>query len=201
VPIERASLHRGIGERETINAAEKDAIAAAALHELPSGGAVFIDAGSTTLRLAELIPADLELTAVTHSLPVATALAAKPAITVHLLGGQVKPDGLLSVGTWTHQMIGMVAVDVAFISVNGITPERGFTADDLAEAAVKSAMIRASRRTIVLADHTKFGREEFGRIAPLGAVETIITDAAVNPELASEAEAAGPEVVRAGSTA
>jgi len=197
VPIERASLSRGTGERETIQAAEKNAIAAAALAELAEGTSVFIDAGTTTLRLAELIPDDLALTVVTHSLPVAMALAAKPATAVHLLGGQFNHETLSSVGTWTHQMIGMVSVDIAFVSVNGITPERGLTTGDLAEAAVKSAMIRASRRTVVLADHSKFGREEFGRIAPLAAVETIITDSGVNPELASEAEAAGPIVVRA----
>ncbi len=94
-------------------------------------------------------------------------------------------------------MIGMVSVDVAFISVTGITPERGFTTADLAEAAVKSALIRASRRAIVLADHSKFGREDLARVAALAAVETVITDDGVNPELAAEVEAAGPDVVRA----
>ena len=201
VPIERASLGRAIGERETVQAAEKSAIAATALRELPESGSVFIDAGTTTLRFAELIPADLELSVVTHSLPVAMALTGKPGVDVHVLGGQLRRDSLLSVGTWTHQMIGMVSVDIAFISVEGITPERGLTARDLAEVAVKSAMIRASRRAIVLADHTKFGREEFARIAPLGAVETIITDGGVRAEFASEVEAAGPEVLRASSTA
>ena len=94
-------------------------------------------------------------------------------------------------------MIGMVAVDVAFLSVNGITPERGLTTSNLAESAVKSAMIRAARRTVVLADHRKFGREEFSRIAPLAAVDTIITDEGVNLELVAEVEAAGTDVIRA----
>ena len=196
VPIERAALNRGIHDRETENAGAKAAIAAAALAELPEAGSVFIDAGTTTLRLAELIPAEAQLTVVTHSVPVAMALADKPGIDLHLLGGQFRRGSMLSVGTWTHQMIGMVSVDVAFISVVGITPERGFTTSDLAEAAVKSALIRASRRSIVLADHSKFGREEFARIAALAAVETIITDSGVNPELAGEVEAAGPGVTR-----
>lgn len=195
VPIERAALARG-ADRETVNAAEKDAIAAAALAELPEHGSVLIDAGTTTVRLAELIPAGFQLTVVTHSLPVAMTLANREGIDLHVLGGQV-PGTLTTVGTWTHQMLGMVSVDVAFLSVEGITPERGFTSANLAEAAVKSAMIRASRRTIVLADHSKFGREEFARIAPLAAVDTIITDAEVNDELAAEVEASGATVLRA----
>ena len=195
VPIERASLGAP-GARETVNAAEKDAIAAAALAEVPEHGSILIDAGTTTLRLAELIPAGGSLTVVTHSLPVAMTLAGRPGIELHVLGGRLEANGT-TVGTWTHQALGMVAVDVAFLSIEGITPERGFTVADLAEAAVKSAVIRASRRTIVLADHTKFGREEFARIAPLAAVDTIITDSAVNTELAGEVEAAGTTVVRA----
>lgn len=50
----------------------------------------------------------------------------------------------------------------------------------------------------MLADHSKFGREEFGRIAPLAAIDT---DAAVNADLLAEVEAAGPEVVLAGQPA
>ena len=43
----------------------------------------------------------------------------------------------------------------------------------------------------------KFGREEFSRIAPLAAVDTIITDEGVNLELVAEVEAAGTDVIRA----
>jgi len=86
-------------------------------------------------------------------------------------------------------------VDVAFISVNGLTPERGLTTTNMAEAAVKTALIKAARRTVVLADHTKFGREEFGRVAPLAAVDTVITDDGVNVDLVLDIEAAGTQVL------
>jgi DeoR family transcriptional regulator, fructose operon transcriptional repressor len=129
---------------------------------------------------------------------VAIALASHENIELHVLGGTVRPSSRAAVGTWTHQMVSMVSVDVAFLSVNGITPERGLTTHNIAEAAVKSAMIKAARRSIVLADHTKFGREEFGRIAPLAAIDTIITDTGANPDLIAEVEAAGADVVFAG---
>ena len=141
-----------------------------------------------------MLPTDRGLTVVTHSLPVAMAVANRPGIDLHLLGGNIRSDSLAGVGTWTHQLVGMVSVDVAFISINGITPERGLTTHNMAEAAVKSAMIKSARRSILLADHTKFGREEFGRVAPLAAIDTIITDPAVNLDLVREVEAAGTEV-------
>ena len=46
-------------------------------------------------------------------------------------------------------------VDVAFLGTNGVSAERGLTTPDPAEAAVKRAMIAASRRSVVLADRSK----------------------------------------------
>lgn len=201
IPVERITITPAVSDRNEILAAEKMAIATAALEELPEGGSIIIDAGTTTIKLAELLPVDRKLTVVTHSLPVAMALADRENIELHVLGGTVRATSRAAVGTWTHQMVGMVSVDVAFLSVNGITPERGLTSQNIAEAAVKSAIIKAARRSIVLADHSKFGREEFGRIAPLAAIDTIITDAAVNADLLAEVEASGPEVVLAGQPA
>jgi DeoR family fructose operon transcriptional repressor len=198
IPVERITMTPALSDRGEILAAEKVAIATAALEELPDGGSIIIDAGTTTIKLAELLPIDRQLTVVTHSIAVAAALADRENIELHVLGGTVRAASRAAVGTWTHQMVSMVNVDVAFLSVNGITPERGLTTHNIAEAAVKSAMIKAARRSIVLADHSKFGREEFGRIAPLAAIDTIITDAAVNRDLLAEVEAAGPDVVLAG---
>ncbi|QEE60788.1 DeoR/GlpR transcriptional regulator [Salinibacterium sp. dk2585] len=201
IPVERSLVGPAVSERNEIRVAEKLAIATAAIDELPDGGSILIDAGTTTIKLAELIPTDRRLTVVTHSLPVAIALADRDNIELHVLGGLVRPTSRATVGTWTHQMVSMVSVDVAFISINGITPERGLTTHNIAEAAVKSAIIKASRRSIVLADHSKFGREEFSRVAPLAAIDTIITDAGVNEELVHEVEASGPDVILAGPSA
>ncbi len=58
--------------------AEKERIAKAALDELPEDGAILLDAGTTTIRLAEMLPTDRELTVVTNALPIATLLADPP---------------------------------------------------------------------------------------------------------------------------
>jgi DeoR family fructose operon transcriptional repressor len=62
---------------------------------------------------------------------------------------------------------------------------------------VKRALVASARRTVVLADHSKFGRTDLARVAPLAAVDAVVTDSGVEPELADEIEAAGPRVVRA----
>ncbi len=197
IPVERLGFEPAVSERESVMAGQKERIAKAALDELPDGGAIILDAGTTTARLAELLPNDRELTVVTHGLPIAITLATRANITVHLLGGTVRGRTLAAVGTWTERDVRDVYADVAFLGINGLTVERGLTTPDLVEAGVKRALVAAARRTVVLADHTKIGRSEFAYVAPLAAIDTVISDIDLEPELAEEIEAAGPRVVRA----
>jgi DeoR family fructose operon transcriptional repressor len=197
VLVERIGYEPALAQREQELSAEKDRIAKAALDELPDGGSVLIDAGSTTVRLAEMLPPDREMVVVTHALPVATALAALPLVTLHLVGGTVRRRTLAAVGTWAEQALAEVRVDVAFLGTNGLTVEAGLSTPDLAEAAIKRTLVAAAARTVVLTDHSKIGRTELAVVAPLSRVDTVVTDSGVAPELADEIEAAGPRVVRA----
>lgn len=197
IPVERLGFEPAVDERESVMAGQKERIAKAALDELPDGGAIILDAGTTTARLAELLPTDRELTVVTHGLPIALALATRPRISVHLLGGTIRGRTLAAVGAWTERDVRDVYADVAFLGTNGLTIEQGLTTPDLVEAGVKRALVAAARRVVVLADHTKIGRSEFAHVAPLSAVDTLISDIGLEPELAEEIEAAGPRVVRA----
>ncbi|WP_448630194.1 DeoR/GlpR family DNA-binding transcription regulator [Cellulomonas soli] len=197
IPVERLGFEPGLADREGLFAGEKERIAKAALDELPDGGAVILDAGTTTVRLAEMLPTDRELTVVTHALPVATVLATRPGITLHLVGGTVRGRTLAAVGSWALRELAEIHADVAFLGANGLSVERGVTTPDLAEAAVKRALVDAARRTVVLADHTKIGRVDLALVAPLIRIDTVVTDSGLDPELADELEAAGPRVVRA----
>jgi DeoR family fructose operon transcriptional repressor len=196
IPVERLGIEPGVADRERVLAGEKERIAKAALDELPDGGAIILDAGTTTVRLAEMLPQDRELTVVTHALPVATLLAARPNITLHLVGGTIRGRTLAGVGVWAERALADVRVDVTFLGTNGLTVANGLTTPDLAEAAVKRALVAAGRRTVVLADHTKVGRTDLAIVAPLSSVDTFITDTGLDPETTDEIESAGPRVVR-----
>ncbi|WBU38626.1 DeoR/GlpR family DNA-binding transcription regulator [Homoserinibacter sp. YIM 151385] len=195
IPVERLGIEPAVADREAHATGEKDRIARAALEELPDGGSLILDAGTTTVRVAELLPTDRELTVVTHSIPVASALVGRANINLHLLGGIVRGRTLAAVGEWTRSQISEVFADVAFMGTNGLSVERGLTTPDMAEAIVKRALIDAARRIVVLADHSKFGREDFARVAPLAGIDTVITDSGVDADFAEELENAGPRVV------
>jgi DeoR family fructose operon transcriptional repressor len=175
--------------------AEKERIAKAALAELPPEGAIIIDAGSTTERLAAVLPMDRELTVVVNAPPMAASLVQRPNLTVIMLGGRVRPRTLATVDDWNLRLLSQIHVDVAFMGTNGLTPELGFTTPDPAEAAVKRAMIASARRAVVLADHTKAGNDYFSRFAKLTDVDTLITDAGIDGELVDDLQRCGIRVV------
>jgi DeoR family transcriptional regulator, fructose operon transcriptional repressor len=197
VPVERLDFEPGLADRESRLVDEKRRIARAALAELPAEGTVLLDAGTSTAALARLIPEDRELTVVTNGLTVAVTLIAHPNITVHVLGGRVRGRTMATVDDWAKRALSEVFVDVAFVGTNGLSVARGLTTPDLAEAAVKSAMIASARRTVVLADHTKWETDHFARFGDLADVDVLITDTAVDPDLVAEVESAGPKVVQA----
>jgi DeoR family fructose operon transcriptional repressor len=197
IPVERLGFEPGLPAREEAMASEKARIAKAALEELPAEGAILLDSGTTTARLAEILPADRELTVVTNAVPIAMLLATRPNVTVLTVGGRVRGRTLAMVDGWALRVLADTYVDVAFIGTNGISVERGLTTPDVAVAAVNAAMMGAARRVIVLADHTKVGNDGFARFGELEAVDTLVTDDGLDVGVAADLQAAGPRVVLA----
>jgi len=195
IPVERLGFEPGLSARDAVMTAEKERIAKAALAELPAEGAIILDAGSTTMRLAQALPPDRELTVVVNAPPLAVVLAQRPNLTVIMLGGRVRPRTLATVDDWSLNLLARIHVDVAFMGTNGVSAERGFTTPDPAEAAVKRAMIASARRSVVLADHTKVGSDYFARFAEPGDVDTLITDEGIDTDLADDLDQAGVQVI------
>ncbi len=197
VPVSAlTSLEYGLAERDAARPAAKDAIARAALELLPpAGGSLVIDAGSTTVRLAEALPRDRRLVVYTHSVPVAARLAVNPAVELHLLPGSVRATTQAAVGPETVATLAQIRVDLAFLGTNGVSTGHGFSTPDATEAATKRAIVDATRRAVVLADATKIGVEATVRFAAVGDVDVLLTDGDVESSQRKELVAAGLEVV------
>jgi len=197
IPVERLGFEPALATRNNVLVAEKERIAKAALAEVPDEGAILLDAGTTTGRLADILPAERELTVVTNSVPIVASLATRPNLTVLLLGGRVRRTTLAAVDAWALAALADTFVDVAFLGTNGVSVERGLTTPDPAEAAVKRAMIAASRRSVVLTDHSKIGVDRLARFGELDDLDVLITDSGVDHQVADELAAAGPRLVLA----
>jgi DeoR family fructose operon transcriptional repressor len=197
VPVDAlTTLERAVDERDEEAAAEKERIAKAALDLLPgTRGSVILDAGTTTARLAAQLPADTRLTVVTNSAPIASRLGRLPHLDLQLLGGRVRSASQAAVGPSTLSALSELRVDVSFLGANGLSLAHGLSTPDVDEAAVKSAMVAAGRRVVVLADSRKIGAESLVRFGSLTDLDTVVTDAGISDSDARALEALDIDVV------
>ncbi len=195
LPIERLTLEPTLEVRHSQHLDRKGRIAQRALAEVPEGGTVLLDAGSTTFELARFLPRESPLTVITNSIEIAGSLADSENLEVLVLGGRVRHRTGASVGGWAAGALRDVFVDVAFLGTNGFDVTRGFTTPDQAESTVKRAMASAARRVIVCADSSKAGQVHLHRFCPTGEVAMLITDDGLDEETAGEFESVGVEVV------
>ena len=179
------------GRRQVL---EKGAIARAAAAMVAPGNTLFLGGGSTTLRLAEHLVDD-DVTVVTNSLPVATALSQGRRVQVIVVGGTLRSPELSMIGPRAVEAIRSYRAEIAFLGVPAIDAEHGFTADGDTEAATDAAFISMARRTVVLADHTKLGRVSTTQVVSLADIDTVVTDTGAPTEVLGQLRAAGTQVV------
>ncbi|MGN6446936.1 DeoR/GlpR family DNA-binding transcription regulator [Amnibacterium sp.] len=200
--VRRSSLvELDLGERERRNTPAKRAIAQLALDLVvqTAPAAITVDAGTTTRAFADLlaehVPAEGVLDVVTNAVPIVLRLQDNRALTVHAVGGVVRPETSAAVGLPAIDAFGAHRCDLAFMGANGLSAGFGLSTPDEREAAVKTAMVRAARRAVALVDSSKFGEESFVRFAELADLDVLITDRAPDPVLAAALRAAGVEVL------
>jgi DeoR family fructose operon transcriptional repressor len=191
-------LEPALAERDLAAADQKQAMARAAVEMLPpSGGSIILDAGTSTGHLAAILPTEVRLSVVTNSATIAAAMATRPGgnSDVHLVGGRVRPLTGATVGAQAIKALADIRADVAFLGTNGLHLDHGLTTPDADEAAVKSAMIAAGRRVVLLADSRKFGEETMVRFGTLDQLDAVVTDAGVEDSDIKALESLDIEVV------
>jgi DeoR family transcriptional regulator, fructose operon transcriptional repressor len=197
IPVERVGFEGALAARAGAMRDEKLRLAKAAADLIDDAESIYLDEGSTVQVLADLLPVDRPLTVVTNALPTAVALAARPNVSLYVLGGRVRNHTLGAVDHWATRMLGDLLIDLAFLGTNGISVERGLTTPDPAVAAVKATAVAAARRSVLVADSTKFGVDSFCRFAGVRDLEAIVTDGGLEPGGAAAYAACGVRLVQA----
>ena len=141
-----------------------------------------------------LFRSDRTLTVFTHAVPIAFRLGSYTNVELHMLPGRIRPATQAAVGTDTVTALAHLRVDVAFVGTNGLSLRHGLSTPDVEEAAAKRALIDAAQRVILLADHTKIGREFTVRFAPLDRIDLLITDSQTPRRVVKELQNSGLEV-------
>ncbi len=184
-------------ERKQQAPGAKAAIAQAAIRLIRPDQVIILDGGTTSLQVAEHLPPDLRVTVITHSPPVAVALAEHPAVEVILIGGKLYKHELLAIGAATVEAFRLIRADLCFLGIGSLHPEVGISTFDLDEAAVKRAMIAGSAEVVALAPAEKLGSAAPYIVGPLSDLTHLVTERSVPNEALAPYRALGITVVRA----
>ena len=176
IPVSHAPPESPMLVRREEQAEYKQRIGGAAAELIHDGDTIVLGSGSTVLELAFSLKERHNLTVITNSLPVMNLLAEMPEITLVSIGGMLFPTELSFIGHIAEQALEEVRADKAIIGVRAINLEQGLTSEYLPEAKTDRAMLHAAKETIIVADHSKFGRVSAALLVPIEGVGTIVTD-------------------------
>lgn len=188
----------GLVSRHDPVTAERAGIASLAAALVEPGTAVLLGPGRTTRDMAGHLARRAPLTVVTNSVPVSTALLDAEQVDLVMVGGTLRRSIQAFVGPITEQnLLGLRGAQV-FVSGEGVTVERGLTTPNVFAAATDIALVNAARQVVVLADHTKLGRDTMCQTVPTERIDVLITDAKADPATVDALRAAGIDVRVAG---
>jgi DeoR family fructose operon transcriptional repressor len=174
---------------------EKRRIGRAAAELIEDGDTISLQAGSTTLQVAQCLTRRNSLTVLTNDIDIAHELSKSPGIRVNLSGGILREGTRILVGPLAEQAISQFHVDKAILGVSAISLTEGLTNVDLLDAQIKTAMIRGADEVIVVADHSKLGKVHFAKVAPITAIHKLVMDDGISPDDIEAFEANRVEVI------
>jgi DeoR family fructose operon transcriptional repressor len=197
IPVERMNHEPMVEARDMVNAAEKLRIATMAVAEVPERGSVIIDSGSTGQRLAEVFPVDRDVHVVTNSLLTALTLSRRGLRELSVLGGSVRTNRHAMVDDTTRAELQHMAIDVLFMSCDGLSFQHGLTTPYREEHTIKRAMMERARKVVAMVDQSKFGNVQMFSFARFDEIDVLVTDTRVDEEAVDVLTSHGLSVHRA----
>lgn len=164
--------------REGSDIKEKKIIADLARDFVGPGMCIFLDSSSTVLQLCKYLKEIPNLVVVTNGLKNALALSEgnNEGLSVFILGGEIKNNSTAVINSSYDSLFSAFQFDLALFSCRGID-ERGIYEANFSQAKVKMEMMHKAKKTLLLADSSKFGSSHFFKIGDFKNYEAIITDA------------------------
>ena len=165
-----------VRERRTLATESKERVARQAVATIRPGATIVLDAGTTTLAMARLLPSGTGLTVITPSPAVALAAAEHSDARVIMIGGELSRHSMVAGGGLAMEALQHLAADVFFLGATGVDPFHGLTTGELDDAATKRAIAARCTETIALALEEKVGATARYPVLPFEAISAIITD-------------------------
>jgi DeoR family glycerol-3-phosphate regulon repressor len=167
------------------NAEAKRLIARIVAATIRDGEAIMLDTGTTTSYLARELLGHRRLTVVTNSSDIARTLATVNGNKVYMAGGELRSDSGAAFGISAIEFVSRFSVDHAVISIGAVDAATGLTDYELEEAEFARMVLSRGQRSLVVTDHTKFGRQGLVRVCGFDGFSELATDQPPPPDIAA----------------
>ena len=162
--------------RQIMQLREKQLIAQLTAEHIPDHASLFINIGTTTEEVARALMRHEGLKVITNNLNVASILSGNPGFEVIVAGGLVRHHDGGIVGESAIDLVRQFKVDFGVIGISGINLDGSLLDFDYREVRVAKAIIENARRVVLVADHSKFGRNAMVRLGHIDQIDTLVTD-------------------------
>lgn len=169
-------------EWRTKNEYAKQAIGRLAAQLVQDDMSVFLDSGSTTPQILPFLAEKRNVTVISCSLGALCEAAKYPSLHVIALGGMYNGATSSFLGGSTADELEKMYISVVFLSAAGVTLERGLTSTSYSELEMKRAVVKRNKNLVLMADHSKFGRDALLPFCGFGDLAAIVTDQPLKSE-------------------
>lgn len=172
VRLKQGSFETPVNSKSIQHVNEKERIALCAARLVKDGEVIYLDSGSTALRMVKHLRGK-QITIVTTNALIFPELQ-ETNINCILIGGEINIATASIVGTTTNSTLMRTYFDKAFIGASGFSAQAGINTVEMKEAEKKQIVRANSREAYVLADSSKDGKTTMCKVFDLGEVPIII---------------------------
>ncbi|MGJ8529991.1 DeoR/GlpR family DNA-binding transcription regulator [Maritalea sp.] len=190
---------RPFSVNESINTAEKQAIAKAAVDMCTDGEPIIINGGTTTFQMVHPL-ASCRMQVFTNSFPIAEHLLHNSKNTVMLSGGTIYREQNIILSPFDNDVTRNFYARRMFMGAQGVGPLGVMEADPLIIQA-EQKLIGQADELVLLVDSKKFENRSSLVLCPLNRINTVITDDGISDRALNMLEAADVNVIVADTAA
>lgn len=161
---------------------EKQKIGQFATSLIEMNDTLILDSGTTIAEMSKYIPEHMNLNITCYNYYTLAQLFPKEDVQITLAGGRLHKADQMFESSYANEMIKNQRANKFFLAASGIHEALGITCAHNYEVLTKRAAMSSSLTTILVADSSKFGLIRTAYVAPLNAVDAIITDSGLSEE-------------------
>ena len=191
------SFHPEILESQRTMMEAKVGIAKKAASMINDGDTVMINDGTTSSLIPKFLLGKRDIRIVTNSTLIFTYARINPSLHLTLVGGEFRASSEAVVGPVALKDLENYHVKYAFLGTGGFSVETGLTSQLVDGAEIFRKMSEQAEKVVVVADSSKYGKNGFVKIYPLGRADILITDNSLPRETVSRLEEESLEIILA----